>query len=84
MEINEKTTVSELFDEAKRLLADVPSGTEFKVQDLFRGYEWKDIPVGTRSRLGARFLVFAESEEGINQVRISEKSKQNQQKYIKK
>ena len=83
MEINEKTTVNELFDEAKKLLADVPSGTEFKVQDLFRGYEWKDIPVGNRSRLGARFLIFAESE-GINLVRISEKSKQNQQKYIKR
>ena len=83
MEINEKTTVNELFDEAKKLLADVPSGTEFKVQDLFRGYEWKDIPVGIRSRLGARFLIFAESE-GINLVGISEKSKQNQQKYIKR
>lgn len=83
MEINEKTTVNELFDEAKKLLADVPSGTEFKVQDLFRGYEWNEIPVGTRSRLGARFLIFAESE-GISQVRIGEKSKQNQQIYIKK
>ena len=83
MEVSEKTTVNELFGEAKRLLDNVPSGTQSMVKDLFRGYEWNVVPVGTRIRLGALFLAFAEGE-GMDLVAVSEKSKQNQQKYIKK
>ena len=84
MEINENATVNELFTEAKRLLMDVPSGTTFMVKDLFRGYEWNKIPIGTRIRLGALFLVYAEGE-GVYLVEICpEKSKQNQQKYVRK
>lgn len=84
MEFNENITVNGLFTEAKKLLLDVPSGTTFMVKDLFRGYEWNQIPIGTRIRLGAVFLAYAEGE-GVSLLEICpEKSKQNQQKYIKK
>ncbi len=83
MTITEGTNVNDLLAEAKRLLGDVPAGTEFMVKDLFRGYEWAQIPIRQRIRLGALFLAFAEGE-GFDLVRISEKSKQNQQKYLRK
>ena len=84
MKIDEKTTVNELFTEAKKLLADVPAGTTFMVKDLFRGYEWNAVPIGLRIRLGALFLAYAEGEGAAEITVCPEKSKQNQQKYTKK
>lgn len=84
MVINENTSVNELLDESKRLLLNVPSGTVFLVRDLFRGYEWNAIPVRNRIRLGNLFVIYAEGEGAALVEICAEKSRQNQQKYIRK
>jgi len=84
MIINQSTSVNDLLAEAQRQLPGVPSGTEFLVKDLFRGYEWNAIPIRNRIRLGNLFIAYAEGAGAALMDICPEKSKQNQQRYIKK
>lgn len=82
MKIDATWSVNDLLDEAMRTLEDVESGETFTVSDLFRGFEWKRLPMGTRIKLGSQFF---EVTKDINSPIIpQEKTPQNQQKYTKK
>jgi len=82
MKIDATWTVNDLLDEAMRTLDDVESGEEFTVSDLFRGFEWKRLPMGTRIKLGSQF--FEQTKNLDSRVIPAEKTAQNQQKYTKK
>ena len=82
MKIDANWTVSDLLEEAKRTLEDVEPGETFTVSDLFRGFEWKRLPMGTRIKLGSQF--FEITKDVDSPIVPTEKTGQNQQKYIKK
>jgi len=82
MKIDATWTVTDLLNEAMRTLEDVEPGEEFTVSDLFRGFEWKRLPMGTRIKLGSQF--FEQTKDVTSPVIPSEKTAQNQQKYTKK
>ena len=82
MKIDGTWTVDALLDEAIRALEDVEPGETFTVLDLFRGFEWKRLPMGTRIKLGSQFF---DAAKDVNSPAIpTEKTAQNQQKYTKK
>lgn len=82
MKIDATWTVNDLLDEAVRALNDVDSGETFTVSELFRGFEWKRLPMGTRIKLGSRF--FEITKDLNSPILPTEKTSQNQQRYIKK
>ncbi len=84
MKITTETTHEELLEIAKATLKEVDSGEVFAVRDLFRGFEWERVPMGTRIKLGSAFFLFAQSDEGVQLVEIAEKTKQNQQQDRKR
>lgn len=49
-------SVQGLMAQAIREIAFLKSGEEFLVSDLFKGYEWKRIPLKDRLLLGSLFL----------------------------
>ncbi|MCL2107104.1 MAG: single-stranded DNA-binding protein [Oscillospiraceae bacterium] len=51
-------------------LAQLYEGETFSLSDLFRGYEWKRIPIQSRTLLGRYFLDFACKEEGKQLIGI--------------
>jgi hypothetical protein len=53
---------------------------DFIVKDLFKGYEWNRISIPVRLRLGILFLTKVEAEPGLN-IMKSTKTSSNQQKY---
>ena len=55
---------------------------EFTVRDLFRGIEWRRIPIGKRIQLGSRFYNEVKSEK-IKGITPTKKTSQNQQQYMK-
>lgn len=55
---------------------------EFLVKDLFKGYEWKRIPIKDRLLLGTLFLNFVNKKNGSS-IKAIEKTSSNQQKYKK-
>ena len=83
MKIDAATPLDVLLQAAKDTLELVETGEVFTVRELFRGFEWKRLPMGERIRLGSLFYVYAQTE-GLDRVTIGEKTKQNQQQYIKK
>ncbi len=82
MKIDATWNVSDLLDEAMRILEDVEPGETFTVSDLFRGFEWKRLPMGTRIKLGSQF--FEKTKDLDSPIIPEEKTPQNQQKYTKK
>lgn len=82
MKIDSTWSVDALLDEALKVLMDVESGETFTVSDLFRGFEWKRLPMGTRIKLGTRF--FDITKDLNSPIIPAEKTAQNQQIYIKK
>lgn len=82
MKIDSTWSVDALLDEALKVLMDVESGETFTVSDLFRGFEWKRLPMGTRIKLGSQF--FEVTKDVDSPIIPTEKTAQNQQKYTKK
>ncbi|SDM72065.1 protein of unknown function [Fictibacillus solisalsi] len=70
----------ELLKKALEEISHLHEDEEFLVKDLFKGYEWKRIPLNERLRLGVLFLneVMTRYEPSIE---ILEKSPSNQQIY---
>ncbi|MBE5760845.1 MAG: single-stranded DNA-binding protein [Clostridiales bacterium] len=81
--ITKDTELTELFDTACKLANDIVlSGETFRVKDLFRGVEWDRIPKGLRSKLGAMFLAYVNSDaKGV--FNAAGKTPLNQQIYQK-
>jgi len=71
-----------LCDEAIKQLEKVPSGTSFKVRDLFLGYVWNAFDRSTRLRIG--ILFFEEVKKIKDKIETSAKNSANQQVYKKK
>jgi len=81
--ITSSTPLPDLFAYASSEINNLNSGEEFRVKDLFVGYQWKRIPKGNRTKLGGMFFSFAQNR-GITQIDILGKTPQNQQCYRKK
>ena len=79
--IIEKPSSSQLLQTAIRTLSELESGETFKVMDLFRGFEWRRIPKGTRFQLGGLFSNHAKNQTA--DLKFIEKTTGNQQQYIK-
>lgn len=78
--ITTNTSLQELFNHAVQSLADVQPGEQFIVRDLFRGFEWKRIARGDRTKLGSMFFAYIGSK-GQNMATPLGKTAQNQQIY---
>lgn len=72
---------NELLDKAIRETEELLADEIFLLKDLFKGYEWRRIPVNERLLLGTLFLNFVNSND-INVIAI-EKTSSNQQRYKK-
>jgi len=83
MTINNLIPLNDLLSYAKSQILKLESGEEFMVKELFRGYEWKRIKIGNRTKLGSLFLVYAQGE-GSSIIEILGKTPQNQQIYRKR
>ena len=83
MKIVSTTPVADLMLAAQDALRDVEAGEVFTVRELFRGFEWKRLPTGVRIQLGSVFFAYAQSN-GAALLEVGEKTKQNQQQYVKK
>ena len=84
--INSNITVTDLFDLAQQSLNDVQVGEVFIVRDLFRGFEWNRVPIGTRAPLGTMFYNYYINPDKTSKTGELEdmgKTSQNQQKYKK-
>lgn len=75
--------INELLDSAINETKELKRGEVFLVRELFKGYEWNRIPKKDRILLGTLFLNYVK-EAPDNSVEAIEKTKANQQKYIKK
>ena len=73
-------TVQALMAQAILETGSLKNGEEFLVSDLFKGYEWKRIPVRDRLLLGSLFL--AESKIHIS-FSAARKNRANLQVYRK-
>ncbi len=83
MENLKDKSISELMEIAKkRVIEDVPTGTTFKVRDLFVGFKWDEMSPGDRKRMGLYFFVWADSE-GSKYLKIENKSTSGQQLYTR-
>ncbi len=72
----------ELYSKAQKQIANLQSGEEFTVSDLFYGYEWKRIPRNIKASLGSLFYLASVKDKRI--VALEEKSAKNQQRYLVK
>ncbi|MED2974270.1 single-stranded DNA-binding protein [Fictibacillus sp. B-59209] len=70
----------ELLNRAIEELGNLNDGEEFLVKDLFKGYEWKRIPLNKRLRLGVLFLNEISSHHE-HAIEILDKTSSNQQVY---
>lgn len=81
--VTDKTTLQELFDEAKEKTDKIVLENEIYIlKDLFRGIEWNRIPKGNRTKLGGQYLRYI--EEHRKDIENAGKTPQNQQKYKKR
>ncbi len=69
----------ELYIKAQKQIANLTSGEEFTVSDLFYGYEWKRIPRNIKASLGSLFYLASMKDDRL--VALEEKSTKNQQRY---
>lgn len=75
------TCVNDLLNQAIEEANNLNSGEIFLVKDLFKGYEWKRIPVKDRLLLGTLFLNYVNTCE--SSICAIEKTSSNQQRYEK-
>ncbi len=62
----------------------VKVGTIFLVKDLFKGYEWNDMPINERRNLGRFFFEESQNPYLKNGTIVAlEKNAANQQRYKK-
>lgn len=81
--ITEHTPLVNLFNEALHVMDNaVMRGQTFIVADLFTNVEWKRIPIGSRSRLGALILFHVQGELS-DKYKALEKTSKGQQLYQK-
>lgn len=73
-------TVQGLMAQATREIGFLKNGEEFLVSDLFKGYEWKRIPVKDRLLLGSLFLAESKIHIAFSAVK---KNRSNLQVYRK-
>jgi len=73
--------VDELLIKAEKETEFLTDGEIFLVKDLFKGYEWKRIPVKDRLLLGTLFLYFINTKN--SNIVAFEKTSSKQQKYKK-
>lgn len=73
----------EILEMAKERVRDVPSGISFKVRDLFVGYQWDQIKVGDRKKIGLYFFVWVDSTAS-ELLDVLDKSPSGQQMYRRK
>jgi len=81
--VTNQTALNDLLNLAKESTKDVNKGEIFIVKDLFRGFEWRRIALGNRTKLGSMYFYYAKNEGSID-IEALDKTPQNQQKYIKK
>ena len=76
------TSFSDLYAYVVHEVRNIKPGESFIISDLFKGYEWKRIGGGDRRRLGGAFYGWTLGDEGKRLVKATDKTAQNQQKYI--
>ncbi len=57
-------------------------GETFLVRDLFKGYLWNRLPIGSRLLLGSMFLSYIESHDC--NISAADKGVSGQQRYLKR
>jgi hypothetical protein len=72
---------NELLEKAIQETEELRPDEVFLLKDLFKGYEWRRIPVNERLLLGTLFLNYVNSND-IKVIAI-EKTSSNQQRYKK-
>ena len=82
MDITESTPLSKLLEYANKELEELNDGEVFVMKDLFKGYEWKRITRGNRTKLG---MLFFEQISRVDDLGVDPlgKTPQNQQQYRK-
>ena len=80
--ITEHTPLSELIEMVQTEVAKLLPDEDVTVSSLFKGYEWKRLPLSVRTKLGSIVLVMAEN--GTLDIEPVAKSAQKQQIYRKK
>lgn len=82
MNITESTPLSELMEYANKELEELNDEEEFVMKDLFKGYEWRRITRGNRTKLG---MMFFEQISRVDDLGVDPlgKTPQNQQLYRK-
>lgn len=82
MDITESTPLSKLLEYANKELEELNDGEVFVMKDLFKGYEWKRITRGNRTKLG---MMFFEQISRVDDLGVDPlgKTPQNQQQYRK-
>lgn len=84
MDITESTPLSKLLEYANKELEELNDGEVFVMKDLFKGYEWKRITRGNRTKLGMLFFEQISRVDGLRLgVEPLGKTPQNQQEYRK-
>ncbi|MCL2105560.1 MAG: single-stranded DNA-binding protein [Oscillospiraceae bacterium] len=80
-ETRESMTI--LLEAAIDELSHLHAGEVFFFPDLYRGYEWKRIPMQSRLLLGRYFMDFAHGEAGQKLIGVLDRTAR-QQRYVKK
>ena len=82
MDITESTPLSKLLEYANKELEELNDGEVFVMKDLFKGYEWKRITRGNRTKLGRMFFEQISRVDDLGVDPLG-KTPQNQQQYRK-
>lgn len=82
MKVGDITSLEELTEIVKATTKEVEHGEKFIVKDLFRGFEWNRISKSDHTKFGSMSLNFAKNEDN-KIIKVTKKTPQNQQQYIK-
>ena len=80
--VDKNTSLQDLFNIATQEISKLNAEETFLVKDLFKGYEWKRIAQGNRTKLGSMFFAYAQGA-GAQEILPLDKTPQNQQIYKK-
>ncbi len=62
--------VNILLEQAKNEMKNLKNNELVTLKDLFKGYEWKRITQGDKSKLGILFLNYAQQDEKISVAKV--------------